>query len=80
MREKVKMLLKLNGITAKDLANKIGISEAALSLCLSGNPTLSRLTEIATALGVEVGDLLPHSGTIIKCPKCGAKLQITVVE
>lgn len=80
MKEKVKMLLRQKGMTAKDLASTMGISEAALSLCLSGNPTLSRMIEIANALGVEVADLLPHSGSVMKCPKCGAKLQLTEVE
>ena len=54
----------------------MGISEGALSLCLNGNPTLSRMVEIATVLGVEVGDLLPHSDTVMTCPKCGAKLRL----
>ena len=67
-------------MTAKELAYIIGISEGALSLCLNGNPTLSRMTEIASALGVEVGDLLPHSGSVMACPKCGAKLKLVEVE
>lgn len=82
MKERVKFLLKQKGITAKGLAEKMGISEAALSLSLSGNPTLSRMQEIAKALDVEVGDLFSSSSRTsnLSCPKCGAKLQITEVE
>lgn len=58
MKERVKSLLKQKGMTAKELAEKIGISEAALSLSLGGNPTLSRLQEIADALGVEMNELI----------------------
>ena len=82
MKERVKFLLKQKGMTAKGLSEKIGISEAALSLSLSGNPTLSRLQEIAKALGVEVCDLFNSSSNTggLSCPKCGAKLQLTEVE
>lgn len=60
-------------MTAKELSVKIGISEGALSLSINGNPTLSRLQEIANALDVEISELFAPS---YKCPKCGAKLQI----
>ena len=82
MKERVKYLLKQKGMTAKGLSEKIGISEAALSLSISGNPTLSRLQEIANALDVEIGDLFGSSSTAgsLSCPKCGAKFQLTEVE
>ena len=80
MKERVKFLLKQKGMTAKGLAEKMGISEGALSLSLSGNPTLSRLHEIADALEVEVGELFAAKDSSLYCPKCGAKLQLTEVE
>ena len=82
MKERVKYLLKQKGMTAKGLSEKMGISEGALSLSLSGNPTLSRLQEIAKALGVEVGDLFNSSSNAsgLVCPKCGTKFQLTEVE
>ena len=49
---RVKEVLKQKGMTAKELAVKIGISEGALSKSLSGNPTLERIEQIAAALGV----------------------------
>lgn len=81
MRNRVKELLKKQGITAKDLAGKIGISESALSLSLNGNPTLSRLQEIANALDVPVSELFdtPKQG-VITCPHCGKDITIKVEE
>lgn len=77
MKERVKFLLKQKGMTAKELAEKMGITDGALSLSLSGNPTLSRLQEIADALGVNVSELFASQESSLYCPKCGAKLQIT---
>lgn len=74
---RVKELLKEKGLTAKELAGKIGISEAALSLSLKGNPTLERLIQIATALDVPVSDLFaaPSEG-VITCPHCGKPITL----
>ena len=41
----------------KELAEKIGILPITLSQSLNGNPTLSRLTEVAMILDVDVADL-----------------------
>ena len=62
---RVKELLKERGTTAKELAANIGISEGALSLSLSGNPTLERLIAIATALDVPITDLFEKTGDFI---------------
>ena len=77
----IKDLLKRKGMTAKELAVKIGISEGALSKSLSGNPTLARLEEIAAALGISVPELssAPKEGTII-CPHCGKPIQFAAPE
>lgn len=53
----IKELLKQKGMTAKELAEKIGISEGALSKSVSGNPTLERLSQIASALNVPISSL-----------------------
>lgn len=73
----LKELLKRKGMTAKDLALKIGISEGALSKSISGNPTLERINEIATALGVSPAELFeaPKEGAIT-CPHCGKSITI----
>ena len=46
-----------------DIAKQIGISRVNLSNSLNGNPTLSRLTEVAKILGVEVSELFKPTST-----------------
>lgn len=74
---RIKEILKAKGITAKELAAKIGISEGALSLAINGNPTVETLEKIASALGVPVSDLFaaPKEG-VIHCPYCGKSITI----
>lgn len=74
---RIKEIIKAKGITAKELAAKIGISEGALSKSLSGNPTLERIEQIASALGVPVSDLFaaPKEG-VIHCPYCGKSITL----
>ena len=57
MSLRVKELCKERNIQLKDLAEKLGITPVSLTQSLNGNPTLSRLTEIAKILDVEVADL-----------------------
>ena len=74
---RVKELLKSRGLTAKELASRLGITEAALSSSLSGNPTLDRLNAIADALGVPVTELfVPTPTDTICCPHCGGAIKI----
>lgn len=54
---RIKEVCKEKGIKMADIANKLGISPVNLSMSLNGNPTLSRLKEVADALGVEIADL-----------------------
>lgn len=74
---RIKEIIKAKGITAKELAAKIGISEGALSLAINGNPTVETLEKIASALGVEVSELFaaPKEG-VIRCPKCGTEIKL----
>lgn len=74
----IKHLLKERGLQFKELANKLGVTDVALRQSLNGNPTLSRLQEIATALNVEVADLFASSKTQITCPHCGKPLNIKI--
>lgn len=78
---RVKELLKEKGMTAKELAKKMGVSEGALSKSLSGNPTLDKLNEISSALGVSLSELFeqPKCGVIV-CPHCGKPINITCGE
>ena len=51
------------GLTMADIAKQIGISRVNLSNSLNGNPTLSRLTEVAKILGVPVSELFKPAAT-----------------
>lgn len=56
---KVKAICKRQGITLKELAEKMDVTPEVVSRMLSesGNPTLSSLKAIAKALNVEVYEL-----------------------
>lgn len=57
MTLRVKEICKEKGLTMKELAERIGILPITLTQSLNGNPTLSRLTEVAMILDVDVADL-----------------------
>ena len=76
--KRIKELCKEKGILLKDLAKKLGISDAGLSQSINQPyPQLQTLERIANALDVEVVDLFPPSsrGTH-RCPHCGKPIEI----
>lgn len=78
MELRISELAKQRGMTIADIAKEIGISRVNLSNSINGNPTLSRLREVANILHVEVSELfkkpnipqvkgyLEYAGEIIK--------------
>lgn len=54
---KIKDVAKSKGMTMAQIAERLGINPITLSQSLNGNPTLSRLTEVANVLGVDVSEL-----------------------
>lgn len=58
LKDNVKRICKEQGITLAQLADILGISYVSLWESLSGNPTLSRLLDIAEILNVPVGALV----------------------
>ena len=80
---RVKEILKSKGMTAKELAGLLGISEPSLSLTIKAgaNPSLQTLDKIASALGVPVAELFeaPAQDTAtITCPHCGKAITLQV--
>ena len=69
MALRIKELCKEKHITMAEIAEKIGINKITLSQSLNGNPTLSRLQEVARVLGVDVSELFeqPQKNTIYGC-------------
>ena len=78
IKMRVKELLREKGMTAKELAARLGMTETGLSIAISdkGNPPLKRLEEIAVALGVSVPELFaPQPTNTITCPHCGKPIK-----
>lgn len=63
MALRIKEVCKAKGISMATIAKELGINPITLSQSLNGNPTLSRLTEVANILGVEVSELFEPSKT-----------------
>lgn len=63
-------------MTQKELAKKMGVAEMSVSKSINGNPGLSTLEKIAEALGVDVSELFAPSRNVIRCPHCGAVLEL----
>ena len=85
---RIRDILKEQGITTKDLAEKMGISQSALNQSISGNPSVKVLTNIADALNVPVWQLFANPSDVlsdgeqrpptITCPHCGKDIVIEV--
>ena len=63
MELRVVEIARSKGLTMADIAKQVGISRVNLSNSLNGNPTLTRLTEVAKILGVEVSELFKTTTT-----------------
>lgn len=64
-------------MTAGAVAEKLGITPGALSQIINGNPTFEKLQRIAATLGVEVAELFAPAKNVIRCPHCGALLEVS---
>lgn len=83
----IKKRLKEKGWTLDRLALEMknkngekGISQAAVSQIINGNPTFDKLQEIATIIGISVSELVMDEDELnknfITCPKCGSKFEL----
>lgn len=64
MEFRIKEICKEKGISMTMLADRLGIKPVALSQCLSGNPTIKRLQEIADILEVDIIDLFERKKAV----------------
>ena len=55
----IKRTIKANGLTVKEVAEKMGITPVGLSQHINGNPSVEVLERIAAAIGCNVGDFSP---------------------
>ena len=78
----IKKVIREHGLTLTEMGNKLGVTKSSMTQLVSGNPTLSRLQDMAKVLGIPVSELLrdtdePPKGGIV-CPHCGKPLNIKV--
>ena len=81
----IKKVIQRHGWTlerlGKEMTNregKKGISAAAVSQIINGNPMLGNLKEIASIIGISVAELLSDGEpqAQLKCPRCGENIII----
>lgn len=96
--ESIKDVIKAKGFTLEQVASQMesknggkGITQSALTQMLNGNPSISRVKEIARILGVTVSELVGderyYNGnlqslktTVIRCPHCHKDIVLSVDE
>ena len=77
MHSRIKEVIKKQGTTVQELAEKMGISRVGLSQHINGNPSVEVLERIATALDVPLWQLFASPEEVAKetkgetCPYCG---------
>ena len=74
---RIKEVIKEKGLTVKEVAAKMGVTQPSLSRAINENTTVEMLYRIASALCVPVTDLFePPSTDVITCPKCGTRFRM----
>lgn len=83
MNLKIKETAKQHGVTVGALADRLRVSRQTVNYYFrqgDKNP-VSKLEEIAAAIGCRVSDFLPDSPLQrIKCPNCGALIDVSVKQ
>lgn len=81
----IKKVIQENGWTLERLAAQMtnkkgekGVSHAAVSQIINGNPTLDKLKEIASIMDIPLSELVSDSeqSAKISCPYCGRSINI----
>ena len=78
----IKKVFARHGLTATQVAERMGIPLNNLSMAINGNPTYKKLCDIANAVGCSPSELIADEEdtktTSVVCPKCGSTLTIKV--
>lgn len=80
---RIKEVIKEEGLSVQEVADRLGISRVGLSQHINGNPSSEVLERIANAMNVEVWRFFASKEQIIEkeqnsitCPKCGARFKL----
>lgn len=83
MKHRIKKLIKENGYTQEEFANKMGITRSGLLKAIGEHPSAPTLDRIAETLGVEMWELfttreeiLAKSPGEITCPYCEKRFSL----
>lgn len=72
---KIEELIKERGLTFDQVADMVGMTRQSLRNVMLGNPTLTSLEKVASALDVAVHELFRHE-QLIYCPHCGKPIRV----
>lgn len=76
---RIKHIMKERGVTSKELASKIGLTEMGISKILTekSTPNGKTIMKIAEVLGVTCGELFDdYKEAELVCPHCGRPIHI----
>jgi transcriptional regulator with XRE-family HTH domain len=78
----IKKVFSRYGLTAAQVAERMGTSPTNLSMAINGNPTYQKLCDIAKAVGCTPSELIAdeedNRATKVICPKCGKEIIVKV--
>lgn len=95
MESEIRNVIKAKGFTLEQVASQMenknggkGISQSALTQMLNGNPSISRVMEIAKIVGVSVSELVGDApvtrgaivGATITCPHCKKDIYLHIED
>ena len=87
MNLRIKEVIKEEGLSVQEVADRMGISRVGLSQHLNGNPSVEVIDRIAQAMNVPVWrffaskeEIIEQEKNTITCPKCGARFVLEEKE
>lgn len=74
----IKGVAKRHGVTINDIAARLGVSRQTVHYYTEQGDRLpvAQLVRIAEAIGCELAELLDEGKNVIRCPHCGALLEL----